>query len=74
MLSLFFSSRLRLCRRLLDSAAAALRVFPRSSATVLVEECVVRLAQCVMLTVFHARLLFVPATSANLQGRDGRDQ
>ena len=72
-LSLFLSSRVLYCRRLLLHAAAALAVFPRSSATVVVEECVVRLAQCIMLTVFHTRLLFVPSTSTiNLQGKDGQ--
>jgi len=73
-LSVFLSSRLLLCRRLLASAAAAMRLCPRSSATVVVEECVVRLAQCIMLTLFHARLLFAPhnTDTASLQGKDGQ--
>ena len=75
MLSMFLNSRLLICRRLLEGAAAALRMFPRSSATVVVEECVVRLAQCILLTVFHTRLLFAPASAAiadSLTGKDGQ--
>ena len=81
-LSLFLSARLLHCRRVLSSAAASLRTFPRSSATVVVEECVIRLAQCILLTVFHTSLLFATppqqqqqqqhAATHGLQGKDGQ--
>ena len=73
-LSLFLSSRLLLCHRLLLSAAVALRTFPRSSATGVVEECVVRLAQYILLTVLHARVLFgADSATGSLQGKDGQN-
>src|SRR6185437_11568091 len=60
LMSLFYSSRLNSLSHILEGCHVALIAFPSSSATPVIEEALVRVAQAIHLTLHQARLLFLP--------------